>query len=128
MKNDILNTMSEELSQMPYSVPDGYFEKLESTLRLHERPARRGLIRILAPYASMAAAFVLLVTAGTFLLDKTTESKEMTYEDFLVHSDYALSEGYGEEIIVIDTQMEEDDIIEYLIYTGVTAEVIEQSK
>lgn len=128
MQNDILNTKSEELKQMPYSVPDGYFENLEARLRIHEKPARSGLFRLISPYASMAAAFVILVTAGTFLLQRTTEQKEMTYEDFIVHSDYMLSEGYDEEFNVIETQMEENDIIEYLIYTGVTAEVIELSK
>ena len=128
MQNDILNTKSEELKQMPYSVPDGYFENLEARLQIHERPARSGLFRLISPYASMAAAFVILVTAGTFLLQRTTEQKEMTYEDFIVHSDYMLSEGYDEEFNVIETQMEENDIIEYLIYTGVTAEVIELSK
>ena len=53
---------------------------------------------------------------------------EMSYEDYLVHSDYIITEGYEDEINVIEPNIDADDIIEYLIYTGVTAEVIEHSK
>ena len=53
----------------------------------------------------------------------------MTYEDFLVHSDYVLSESYDELVNVVEAEeIADEDIIEYLIYTGVTAEVIEISK
>ncbi len=55
-------------------------------------------------------------------------SDEMSYEDFLVHSDYVLTEGYEDEIAIVENEIDAEDIIEYLIYTGVTAEVIEHSK
>jgi hypothetical protein len=50
----------------------------------------------------------------------------MTYEDYIVHS----------EIMIIDEEETEDaypeaeaqDIVEYLIHTGITAELIEFSK
>lgn len=129
MKEDILNTRSEELRQQPFRVPEGYFEKLGNDLRHLEEPAHRGFFKVIAPYASMAAAFLLIVTAGTLLLKSTTEQDGMTYEDFLVHSDYVLSEGFDEAVNVVEAEeIAEEDIIEYLIYTGVTAEVIEISK
>jgi hypothetical protein len=50
----------------------------------------------------------------------------MTYEDYIVHS----------EIMIVDEEEAEDaypeadaqDIVEYLIHTGITAELIEFSK
>lgn len=129
MKDDILNTRSEELRQQPFRVPEGYFGKLENDLRQLEEPVNRGFFRVIAPYASMAAAFIIMVTAGTFFLKSTTEQDGMTYEDFLVHSDYVLSESYDELVNVVEAEeIADEDIIEYLIYTGVTAEVIEISK
>lgn len=130
MRTDILENMSAELRRMPYRVPEGYFEKLSSSLR-HPGSAvggRRSFLKVIAPYASMAAAFLAVVTAGSLLLKNTLQQDSMTYEDFLVHSDYVISGEYEDDISVIENEIDENDIIEYLIYTGVTAEVIEHSK
>ena len=122
MKNDILNTHSSILKENPYSIPEGYFEVLQSDLM---RKKKRSFA---SPYISIAAACILFVTAGLMLMKKTAMSDEMSFEDYLVHSDYVLTEGYEDEIKVIEHDIDADDIIEYLIYTGVTAEVIEHSK
>ena len=81
-----------------------------------------------SPYISIAAACLIFLTAGLMLIRNTVISDEMSYEDYLVHSDYVLTEGYEDDINVIENDIDAEDIIEYLIYTGVTAEVIEQSK
>lgn len=130
MKNDILNNLSDELREMPYSVPEGYFDGLrESLLATGSSYKERSFAGKVMPYVSMAAAFLLLVTAGTFILERTTSSDTMTYEDYMVYSDMMIEHEYDdEELHVLANEVEDEDIVEYLIYTGVTAEVIELSK
>ena len=52
----------------------------------------------------------------------------MTYEDYLVHSDMLIEAEYEQDTQIADATIAAEDIIEYLIYTGVTAEDIELSK
>ena len=129
MKNDILNSHLSELRKMPFRVPEGYFEGLQDSLRIDETHApgeARSFLGRMAPYASMAAAFAIMVTAGTAILKNVTEKSDMTYEDYIVHS----------EIMIIDEEETEDtyqeadaqDIVEYLIHSGITAELIEFTK
>jgi hypothetical protein len=129
MKNDILNSHLSELRKMPFRVPEGYFEGLQDSLRIDETHApaeARSFLGRMAPYASMAAAFAIMVTAGTAILKNVTEKSDMTYEDYIVHS----------EIMIIDEEETENtyqeadaqDIVEYLIHSGITAELIEFTK
>lgn len=130
MKTDLLNTFSSELKKMPYGVPEGYFDALKKELQ--KSPAvtigERGHRNRFAKYASIAAAAVILMTAGAMIMKSTLGHNDMTYEDYLVHSGAMIDEEYQEEITVIENEVNEEDIIEYLIYTGVTAELIEISK
>lgn len=130
MNKDILNTLSSELKKTPYSVPEGYFASFGENLRLIQTEDEKSFTFRLAPYISMAAAFLLIVSAGTFLLRNTVSSDYMTYEDYIVHSDMMISVIYDEDEQNVDAvaDMNEDEIIEYLIYTGTTAENIELSK
>ncbi len=131
MRNDILNNSSDKLRQMPYSVPDGYFEGFIRRNQISgaaEQTVSATFMRKLAPYLSMAAAFLLIVTVGRFLVQYTSTDGEMTYEDYLVHSDIMIEAEYENDIQIAEALPAEEDIIEYLIYTGVTAETIEFSK
>ena len=69
-ENDILKD-SLELKQMPFTVPEGYFEVFKEA---NARPVARkvSLWNRIAPYAAMAAVFVSLVTTGTFLLERSS--------------------------------------------------------
>jgi hypothetical protein len=69
-----------------------------------------------------------MVSAGTFFLEKTTHQDGMTYEDYLVHSDMLIEAEYEQDTQIAEADIVDEDIIEYLIYIGVTAEDIEQSK
>jgi hypothetical protein len=85
----------------------------------------------MAPYAAMAAVFVFLVSAGTFLLEKSSPDYNMTEEDYVMFADnmmntIAYEMEFGSQIAEAD--LSDEDIINYLIYTGVTAEHIELSK
>lgn len=131
-EKDILKS-APELKTMPYSVPDGYFDSLKTGLKAVAAGSdarRKPAVVRLAPYAAMAAVFVFLVTAGTFLLERTTPSLPEDADEFLFYSDilpvtdpYAIGTEHTE-----DEYIAEEDIIEYLIYSGVTAEVIETSR
>ena len=119
-----------ELKQMPFAVPEGYFESFKSEAA---KPMVRRLdFRArLAPYAAMAAVFIFMVTAGTFLLEKSVPEYHMTEEDYMMFSDnfmttIAYEMEYGSQLA--EAEISEEDIINYLIYTGVTAEQIELSK
>lgn len=122
MKNDVLNTHSSVLKENPYGVPEAYFETLQNNLICRKKRLSFN------PYISIAAACIILITAGLMLIRNAGMPYDMSYEDYLVHSDYVFTEGYEDDIYVIEHEVDADDIIEYLIYTGVTAEVIEHSK
>ena len=134
-EKDILKS-APELKKLPYSVPDGYFDRLkaEAAACAAEREERqRPFIARLAPYASVAAAFAFLVTAGTFILEKTTRSTQSEMDEFYFYSNMIpVTDPYAVETIQVDYYddelLEDEDIIEYLIYSGVTAEVIELSR
>lgn len=129
MNSDILKNSSEELRKTPYRVPAGYFGQVKEEI-MHKAAAEEGtgLWRKAVPYLSMAAAFVLMVMTGTFILENATQQNGMTYEDYLVHSDVLISAEYEQDSQVAEATLDDEEIIEYLIYTGVTAEVIELSK
>lgn len=129
---DILKS-AQELKTMPYSVPEGYFGKMKAELKScalesDERP--RPFVARLAPYAAMAAVFVFLVTAGTFLLERTTPTVQEEMDEFYFYSNMMpVTDPYAiESVQLAPEEVAEEDIVEYLIYSGITAEVIELSK
>ena len=133
-EKDILKS-APELKNLPYSIPDGYFDRLkaEAVNNVRESEERqRPFIARLAPYAAVAAAFVFLVTAGTFLLERTTRATQSEMDEFYFYSNMIpVTDPYAVETIKVDYEndnLEDEDIIEYLIYSGVTAEVIELSR
>lgn len=124
---DILKDFS-ELRQMPFGTPDGYFESFRRDAR---RPQTEvvSLWSRLRPFASVAAAFIFLVTAGTLILERTARETGLTQEDYLLFSDnFTLNTVYQEDVQIADAAIQDEDIIEYLIFTGISAEEIELSK
>ncbi len=121
---------SPELKKMPFSVPEGYFDSLREDLK-KPRTIKVSVWGRLSPYAAVAAVFIFMVSAGTFLLERTTPEQEMTHEDYFLFSDnMMISTIYEmeEEEQIADADIADEDIIEYLIYSGITAEEIENSK
>lgn len=129
MGNDILKDCT-ELKQMPFSVPEGYFDSFKNANAVPVAK-RVSLWNRMVPYVAMAAVFVSLVAAGTFFLERSTPQYQMTEEDYVMFADnmmntIAYEMEYGDQIAEAD--LSEEDIINYLIYTGVSAEAIELSK
>lgn len=121
---------SPELKKMPFSVPEGYFDSLREDLK-KPRTIKVSVWGRLSPYVAVAAVFIFMVSAGTFLLERTTPEQEMTQEDYFLFSDnMMISTIYEmeEEEQIADADIADEDIIEYLIYSGITAEEIENSK
>lgn len=132
-KRDILQEAS--LQNSPYSVPEGYFESLKERAVKYSKPAEVAPMqfrRILWTAISMAAMFIIMVTAGTMFLKGVTPEDDLTQEDYIVFSDGYFdlemydTDGMAEQYA--DASISDEDIIEYLIYTGVSQEFIEMSK
>lgn len=132
-ERDILQEVS--LKNNPYSVPEGYFESLKDRAVKYSKPAEVAPMqfkRILTTAISMAAMFIIMVTAGTMFLKGVTPEEDLTEEDYIVFSDGYLelemydTDGMAEQYA--DASISDEDIIEYLIYTGVSQEFIEMSK
>lgn len=127
----------------PYKVPDGYFDNLRA--RLDSIPsAQRGveadtpetvvvmpsLWTRVRPYIAMAAAFLILVTAGTAILKTTSGRITVSDEEYIqlasllpVTDPYAIYyDDYAE-----DDELSGEDIVNYLIETGVSLEQLAYS-
>ena len=123
MERDILN--NPELRKTPYTVPEGYFDSLRKEVSGYVRPVavKVSLWQKLAPLAAVAAMFIIMVTAGTFFLRSASPEEDITQEDYIVFAG-----NYSDFGIYADAGVNADDIIEYLIYTGVSEDIIELSK
>lgn len=132
LERDILQEAS--LKKCPYSTPEGYFDSLRERAVKYSEPAPVPVFqfrKILMTAVSLAAMFILMVTAGTFFLEKATPTEGMTHEDYIVFSDgYFDLEMYDDEAAeqYAEASVSSEDIVEYLIYTGVSEELIEMSK
>ena len=130
-EKDILKDPS--LRECPYKAPEGYFDAFKVKAAGYAKPVaapRREKRRILFTIASVAASFILLFTVGTLLLNNSGTDYGMTQEDYLVfsdsYSDFGIYEDNDEQYA--DASISDDDIIEYLIYIGVSEEVLELSE
>ena len=133
MKDSERNIMYDDsLRKCPYSVPEGYFDSLKERAMKYAQPAPVFQFkRVLYTAVSMAAMFILMVTAGTFFLKGVTSAEDLTEEDYMVFTDgYIDLEVYDDGLSeqYADASISNEDIVEYLIYTGVSEELIELSK
>ena len=118
MKNERNILDSPELKSTPFTVPEGYFEGLKTGLKMipkmQQKPAKVVRWKPFLRIASIAAVIAALITAGAFFLDKGGNDTGFTVIE-------------GETDYFADLQsLTEEDIIEYLISTGVELEDIEQ--
>ena len=116
---------------MPYKVPEGYFGNLQA--RLSEIPSGSRVpsrMDVLKPYLAMAAAFALIITAGTAVLRHTSSDsglEDISTLDVIRLADlvpatdpYLLSTTAQTE-----TEISDSDISEYLIGAGLSLDYIE---
>lgn len=101
---DILD--NQDLRNHPFSVPEGYFESMPERMKsatLVKGHAQRRL----ATYMALAASFLILIAGGTFFLRNTDDATPI--------------ELYSNHAYTAD-DMTEDDIIEYLLWSGANVE------
>ena len=109
-------------------VPEGYFTDLKARLgSIPERSiVRQGPWSSVRPYLALAASFVAIAVISTAVLKNTTKSQSP--DQFLNEDSYAeILSITNPEILYSEPEFEmeeltDDDIINYLIETGVRAE------
>ena len=110
--------MVEKMKKASYSVPDGYFDRLEERLsRIPEMSSdvRRGPLYAIRPYVSLAASFLIILAAGTMVLKFSARDGSdlvpVTDPDLIYLAD--------------DEEVEYDALEQYLIESGTTLEQLE---
>lgn len=120
------------LRKRPYSVPEGYFDDLQSRLsnipHMPERKVSRW--QKAQPYLALAACFCSALIIGKIILGRTaapdasdTIYEQLIYADMIPHSE-------PDAIFIADESMDADifesqeDVISYLIDTGTSIELI----
>lgn len=126
-EKDIL-TQRKELKKSPYSVPEGYFRTFKE--QMHKVTAQTGhsLWRSSAAYIAAAACTALLITFGTVMAESLRPEEEYSLEDYILFSDHLISSYYEATEQVVEVGLQDEEIIEYLIYTGISPETIELYK
>ena len=102
------------MKQNSHITPEGYFNDLKA--RLHSIPCQQEMPSTwqrVRPHLAMAAAFLAIVTVGTAILRSTAGTPAIGVQD--LDSQYELQEA----------EFSEDDIINYLIDSGVNIENID---
>lgn len=127
---DIL-TSQKELKERPFSVPDGYFEAFKADVVSKNTITAASPLRRMVPYIAVAASLTLLFGVG-LSLNKSFKTRDVfSTEDYILFSDSMIHTIYDNNASTYqyaDAELMDEDIIEYLIYTGESPESIELSK
>jgi hypothetical protein len=127
---DIL-TSQKELKERPFSVPDGYFEAFKADVVSKNTITAASPLRRMVPYIAAAASLTLLFGVG-LSLNKSFKTRDVfSTEDYILFSDSMIHTIYDNDASTYqyaDAELIDEDIIEYLIYTGESPESIELSK
>ena len=139
---DILQS-EKKLKEMPFKIPEGYFSSLEDRMArmASENAVRNATVRrplyFRIVQAAAAAAMLSAVVLGSITLARDASDARMARQmaddsffylelmpatgtaDILYDSD---SYGY-----VADTGLSDEDIIDYLIYSGTPVELLNES-
>lgn len=133
-KRDILQ--DDRLRQLPYRVPEGYFENLRAALsgipsgqRVRKVSARPLLQRVAAPLAA-AACIAMAIVAGSLFAGRSGAETETVFEEYFRYyaSDLLpVTRTYispGDEETMAEREADEDDIREYLISSRTSTALI----
>ena len=122
------------MKQNPHTTPEGYFSDLKIRLRSipDVQEMSPSVWQRIRPHLAMAAAFLAIVTVGTAILRNTAGNPALSNPDSAgqyelaqlvrTSSPYLYSEDNYEEDMSEPT---EEELINYLISTGVTIENLE---
>ena len=120
-----------ELKDRPFGIPEGYFETFREEMTAKAAKPQISLWNRSIPYMAAAASVALILSVGSFVKNSFGSSNDFTDEDYILFSnsfistaEYDSSESYQ----FAEAELMDEDIIEYLIYLGVSPESIELSK
>lgn len=119
-KKDILADYP-ELKNLPFEVPEGYFEGFNVNLHPEKRQSS-GVFRKISPYIAIAAMFVIIASVGTLILETMTPEDERNEYISWLYTDlvpYTQPESLYNPDIVVQESLSEEDVIDYLIYSGI---------
>lgn len=124
-RNDIFNSGGKNA----FDVPEGYFESLKT--RLSDIPEQRTTlspVQRLKPYLALAACFATLLVAGNAVLRGT--AGKAANDDFSEIAYTYLSqtiqvEEYLQSDLIDRDTITDEDVVNYLIDSGASAELIE---
>ena len=128
MKKENMDILKDpKLKETPFTVPEGYFStfkesvflKEHSTIVTHQNKSRR--------YIAIAASFTLLLGVGMGALKGLNKTDGYDDMDFMVLSDMS-AENYYDLLSYDDTELTEEDIIQYLIESGEDIDYIEPNE
>lgn len=111
----------------PYSTPEGYFDGLEMRLSnipsLQKKVTRWDRIK---PYAALVACFAFAYVLGVNLIKKPVQIDEATYvaEQFYYSDLVPKTDPFLYEVGATEETYDESDIINYLIDSGVSIDMI----
>ena len=124
-------TSRPDLKDRPFGVPEGYFEAFKKEMARKTAKLQVSRWNRSIPYMAAAASLALIISAGALIKSFYTSGNDFTDEDYILFSnsfvstaEYDNSESYQ----FAEAELMDEDIIEYLIYLGVSPEAIELSK
>ena len=128
--HDIL-TSRPELKDRPFGIPEGYFEAFKTEMAARTAKPQISLWSRSIPYMAVAASLALILSVGSIVKKSFGTGSEFTDEDYILFSNSFVSTAEydsAESYQFAEAELMDEDIIEYLIYLGVSPESIELSK
>ena len=115
------------------STPEGYFENLQQRLsEIPASPARVSTVHRLAPYAAIAASFLVAVMLGNAILRRTAPSPASAEDDSWTYVSYladaldpdgaSLMDLYEDGEEGLEERLFAEDIVNYLLADGISVE------
>lgn len=113
------------MKKMSFNVPDGYFESLQDRLsEVSRNEARPRLYRKTSLYMAVAAGLAAVIVAGGFFLDLIPVSDPEAVFMAAVQDSNSYADPAAARYVdsATDYDQEGNDAMEYLIYSGISAE------
>ena len=133
---DILYS-NKHLKDIPFGIPDGYFDSLEENVMsraVYARTSgRRAEIRHIVMRAAAVAAAIVLGSISVPRHIRSEKDKEQMENDSFFYTELMPVSGtadvlYGSDnSYIADTDLSDEDIIDYLIYSGIPVELLNES-
>lgn len=120
-----------DLKDRPFGVPEGYFESFKKDMAGKAAKPQTSLWKKSIPYMAAAASLALVLSVGSLVKDIFTSGNDFSDEDYILFSNSFISTAEydnSDSYQFADAELMDEDIVEYLIYLGVSPESIELSK